>query len=203
MESLQLTGPSIFIFPRDYNFPPFFTLQVPAATLHAQSQKWSSLILAYCRHHRIWRLSLVDAVNWDLFWNKQLDKRLSVVDAREILEFMRREGRVEWVGFAKEADRNVAWVWWRTPEEWAAVIESWVDQTGQKGAVLTFYELMEGDATSSTGKLEPTGCDTSLIRRLAFHGMDPELFQRSMSVLVKKGKAQVFGQEDQRGVKFF
>ena len=38
---------------------------------------------------------------------------------------------------------------------------------------------------------------------LDFHGMDPELLQRALSVLVKRGKAQVFGQEDQQGVKFF
>jgi ESCRT-II complex subunit VPS25 len=33
--------------------------------------------------------------------------------------------------------------------------------------------------------------------------MDPDLLQRVMSILVKRGKAQVFGQEDQQGVKFF
>lgn len=38
---------------------------------------------------------------------------------------------------------------------------------------------------------------------IEFHGMDPELLQRALSILVKRGKAQVFGQEDQQGVKFF
>ena len=38
---------------------------------------------------------------------------------------------------------------------------------------------------------------------LDFHGMDAELFQRSLGLLVKRGKAQVFGSEDQQGVKFF
>lgn len=36
-----------------------------------------------------------------------------------------------------------------------------------------------------------------------FHGMDIELLQRSLNVLVKRGKAQIFGSEDQQGVKFF
>lgn len=36
-----------------------------------------------------------------------------------------------------------------------------------------------------------------------FHGMDPEVLQRSLNVLVKRGKAQVFGGDDQQGVKFF
>jgi ESCRT-II complex subunit VPS25 len=38
---------------------------------------------------------------------------------------------------------------------------------------------------------------------IEFHGMDPELLQKALAVLVKRGKAQVFGQEDQQGVKFF
>ena len=33
--------------------------------------------------------------------------------------------------------------------------------------------------------------------------MDPEILQKSLAVLVKRGKAQVFGSEDQKGVKFF
>ena len=36
-----------------------------------------------------------------------------------------------------------------------------------------------------------------------FHGMDPELLQKALGVLVKRGKAQIFGQEDSQGVKFF
>lgn len=80
-----------------------------------------------------------------------------------------------------------AWIWWRKPEEWGNLIREWVDETGQKGSVLTFYEIVEGEATE--------GQD--------FYGMDMEVLQKSLNVLVKKGKAQVFGQEDQLGVKFF
>lgn len=111
-----------FAFPRHYNFPPFFTRQDNITTLHAQCQKWSSLILSYCRYYKIWKLSLVDALSTDLFNNKKLDKRLSLKDAREMLEFMRKEGRAEWIG----KDENVAWIWWRNPEEWAMTIADWV-----------------------------------------------------------------------------
>ncbi len=38
---------------------------------------------------------------------------------------------------------------------------------------------------------------------LEFHGMDPELLQRSLQILVKRGKAQIFGSDDSLGVKFF
>lgn len=38
---------------------------------------------------------------------------------------------------------------------------------------------------------------------LDFHGLDAEILQKALAILVKRGKAQVFGQEDQQGVKFF
>lgn len=36
-----------------------------------------------------------------------------------------------------------------------------------------------------------------------FHDLDTELFAKAMTCVVKKGKAQVFGDEDSRGAKFF
>lgn len=61
------------------------------------------------------------------------------MDAREVLEWMRGQGRIEWIGgraggggsgSGGGADvnegRNVCWVWWRTPEEWAVAIAEWV-----------------------------------------------------------------------------
>ncbi|TGJ81740.1 hypothetical protein E0Z10_g7006, partial [Xylaria hypoxylon] len=82
---------------------------------------------------------------------------------------------------------DVVWVYWRTPEEWAALVEAWVDETAQKGTVLTLYELSQGEDTSGT----------------EFHGLDLDLLQKALQVLVKRNKAQIFGQEDQLGIKFF
>lgn len=53
--------------------------------------------------------------------------------------------------------------------------------------VLTVYELVEGEATMSQ----------------EWHGMDVDVMMKSLNVLVKRGKAQVFGSEGQEGVKFF
>lgn len=91
------------------------------------------------------------------------------------------------VGGAVAAGKIVAWIWWRRPEEWAELLADWAEETGQKNTVLTLYELMEGEATSSR----------------EFHGMDLDVMLKSLNVLVKRGKAQVFGNEDQQGVKFF
>lgn len=164
-----------FPFPREFQFPPFFSRQPNAQTHHAQLLKWSSLIIAYCRHHRIFKLSLSSSSSStpstfspssssltnpasgpdpapgadELFHNRKLDKHLSVEDVKEVVEFMRKDGRAEYVG-AKEGD--VVWVYWRTPEEWAGLVEEWVEGTGQKGSVLTVYELVEGDATRGAGE---------------------------------------------------
>lgn len=93
------------------------------------------------------------------------------------------DSRAEWIGAAPkkaaataaaaadgdEDTRGRFWVFWRKPEEWAGVLEAWVDATGQRGSVLTLYELAESDATANQ----------------EFHGIDAELLQRSLMVLVK------------------
>ncbi|KAI5301115.1 hypothetical protein KEM56_001952 [Ascosphaera pollenicola] len=124
-----------------------------------------------------------------------IQKRVPLAAARNIIDWMcREEGdrRAEWIGAAANANANAnakvtAYIWWRRPEEWASVIYEWAEQTGQKKTVLTLYELIEGEETMSQ----------------EFHGMDTAVMQKSLSVLVKNGKAQIFGNEDEQGVKFF
>ena len=58
---------------------------------------------------------------------------------------------------------------------------------GQKGAVLTVYELREGDAVMGR----------------EWGGMEEGMLRKVLGVLVKRGKAQVFGQQEGEGVKFF
>lgn len=172
------TAPAPFEFPREYFFPPFFTRQTNLNTHHAQLVKWSTLVLAYCQHHRIFKLPLsptsssasnptattttpaANASAEDIFFNRRLNRRLALADVREVIDFMRKDGRAEYVGggeaggaAAAGAGGDVVWVYWRTPEEWAALVEGWVDETAQKGTVLTLYELTEGEGTRGTGKL--------------------------------------------------
>jgi len=121
LQTMMTLSPSTtFSYPRHYNFPPFFTRQPQLTTFHAQCRKWSLLIQAYCRFHRLFRLPL----DSPLFTNERLNRRLVPEDARAVLDFMRSEGRAEWVRGGEE--RSVAWVWWRTPEEWAGIIGDWV-----------------------------------------------------------------------------
>ena len=175
-----------FVFPKSYFFPPFFSPQPTLQTRQAQLRKWSFLIQKYCRHHRIFELSIIDALDSPLFHNPTLKKRLSLEDAKEVIDYMAShdgDGRAEWLSTEKAS----AWIWWRNPEEWANLIAAWVEETGQKGVVLTLYELVQGEATE----------------KQEFYGLDSRVLQKSLTILVRKGKAQVFGTEDQQGVKFF
>ncbi|KAL5000507.1 ESCRT-II complex subunit-domain-containing protein [Aspergillus recurvatus] len=179
-----------FHFPPNYSFPPFFSLQPNANTRAVQLQRWSSLIQSWCRHHRIYKINLIEAIESPLFRNTTLKKQLGLSDARTVLDWMckgEEEGgggrRAEWI----DGTKNTVWIWWRRPEEWAGVIADWIENTGQKNVVLTVYELIEGEATISQ----------------EWHGMDSEVMMKSLNVLVKQGKAQVFGSEGEEGVKFF
>jgi ESCRT-II complex subunit VPS25 len=195
-----LTNPN-FVFPPHYSFPPFFTLQPVASTRSSQLASWSTLIQSYCRHNRIFTLSLIDALPTPLFTNSTLRRSLSLRDAKAIITYMASpEGgnRAEFINTSSSSKKAVkageegeggkAWIYWRRPEEWAAALEEWVERTGQKGTVLTLYEIVEGDAS----------------RREEFYGMDMELLQKSLGICVKRGRAQVFGSgSDGEGVKFF
>lgn len=189
-----------FQFPPHYTFPPFFTLQPNLTTLSRQLALWSSLIQSYCAYNRIFKLSLSSSANSPLFHNASLSRTLDVLSIRRVLDYMASadgDYRAEWVptsstkrsgtSNATGAEKSSAWVYWRRPEEWADLIYNWVDGTGQKGSVLTVYELRESDA----------------VQREEWIGMDEELFRRCLDALIRKGKAQVFGTDDGAGVKFF
>lgn len=78
------------------------------------------------------------------------------------------------------------YVYWRRPEEWAELLYQYVDATGQKGSILTLYELTESEA----------------VQKEEWRNMDAELLRKSLNVLVRKQRAQVFGQGQELGVKF-
>lgn len=122
---------------------------------------------------------------------------------RDVVDFMRKDGTAEYVGGAKEGG-DVVFLYWRKPEEWAGLVESYVEETGQKGSVLTVYELVEGEGTSGTGKLSLQAEGEEMLMPIAeIHGMDTEVLMKALNILVKRNKAQIFGQDDSLGVKFF
>jgi len=186
------TAPA-FIYPAHHSFPPFYTLQPNLTTRASQLTSWTTLILTYCAHHRVYRLSPTSP----LFFNAALNRRLGPDDARIVLAHLASKGRAEWVSppapaHAKNshAPANAdaeAWIWWRSPDEWAALVAAWVDETGQRGVVLTLYELREGDATAGR----------------EFHGLPVEMLATALAGLARRGKVGLLGDGEDGGVKFF
>jgi ESCRT-II complex subunit VPS25 len=160
-----------FKFPKLYAYPPMWSIQRVLATRQRQFKRWSGIILAYCRHSRIWRLNLVEALDTPLFRNTDIKKWLTLEEVHQIIDWMTGEEglkRAEWVGGNDE--KTVAWIYWRRPEEWAEVIANWVinncrlfafckaakiriqvEETGQRNTVLTLYELTQGESTTNQG----------------------------------------------------
>lgn len=181
-----------FNFPTYTTFPPFYTLQPNLTTRARQLALWSQLILSFTAHNRLYRLSLSSPPP-DLFANPAIRRDLSEPDIRAVLDHMAlpaNGSRVEWIPPAggSRGERSAScWVYWRTLAEWADLIYGWVDETGQKGSVLTVYELREGEAVGGR----------------EWVGMEEEMLKKVLGVLVKKGRAQIFGQGEGEGVKFF
>lgn len=184
-----------FRFPAHYSFPPFFTLQPNVTTLSTQLNLWFDLILSYCKHYRQFKLSVSTIVNSPLFNNGAIGRRLDVVSIRRVLNHMTSaEGdrRAEWAvtpgAKSKTVDeQSVVWIYWKRPEEWGECVFAWVNDTGQKGSVLTVYELRESDA----------------VQKMDWRGMDEDMFRKCLDTLCKGGKAQIFGNDQESGVKFF
>ncbi len=93
------------------------------------------IIQSYCRHHRLFRLSLSDQLESELFFNRTLDRRLKLPDARRVLEYMRDKEHVaemvslkEGGGKTKGGEGDTYWVWWRRVDDWAGLIEAWVGE---------------------------------------------------------------------------
>ncbi|MCJ1433956.1 hypothetical protein MMC27_003321 [Xylographa pallens] len=118
-----------FAFPPSHSFPPFWTIQPTLSTRAAQFRKWAALILAYCQHQRLFSLTLTDALQTPLFHNSALRKRLTLGEAREIIDWMCSkdgDGRAEWIGAGEGRSKERAWIWWRSVDEWGEEIREWV-----------------------------------------------------------------------------
>lgn len=78
---------------------------------------------------------------------------------KEVLGWMASEAgamRGEWDGDnagggGNNNRRDVFWVYWKRPEDWGQGVWEWVDAVGQRGGVLTVYELLYGEGTVGQG----------------------------------------------------
>ncbi|BGP36961.1 hypothetical protein JCM10449v2_000865 [Rhodotorula kratochvilovae] len=194
-----VSSSSSFLFPSLFSFPPFFTRQPNPQTWAHQLDQWRALVLAHARFTRTFRLEGSDEqCGAEPFRNHALNRQLPLPVLRLILDSLVASGSAAWDpstapagGKSKGGAQSggAVWLYWRRPEEWAAVIYDWVKETGQTGSVMTFYELTEGGDLAHTTE---------------FHRLPEFILRKALDVLAKQGKAQVLKGlgEDGDGVKF-
>ena len=127
-------------FPWQHGFPPFYTLQPNLETRKKQLDAWRSIVLDYCQKRGLTSLDLREASQSPLFNNVAIQRRLSDEAVKAVFDELAAKGNLEWLDKCQTRCN----VYWRSPEEWGALIYNHVKSKGQTNAVCTFYELTEG-----------------------------------------------------------
>uniref|UniRef100_A0A061RHC1 ESCRT-II complex subunit VPS25 n=1 Tax=Tetraselmis sp. GSL018 TaxID=582737 RepID=A0A061RHC1_9CHLO len=174
-----------FQTPFFWNYPPYFTLQPVKDSREKQINLWHDLILSYCKHQKIYVISGNATDRFPLFTNTSINRSLNQDAINTILGAAVTAGRAEWLG--KEQDQCI--VYWRSLKEWAELLYSFAQSTGQKDPVMTVEEISSGVETQGT--------------ELA--GVHREVLVRAIRRLEKSDRARLFKGEsgDDDGVKFF
>jgi len=154
-------------------------------TRKKQSQLWGDLILAYCKHHKLYELNLAEAQGTPLFTNAALKRKLPYEGIVTFVEDLVASGNAEWVS----EDKARVSILWKNIDHWASAIMKWVVYSGKTDTVLTVWEIQNGDDS----------------RDQEFFGLDTRILLKALQLLERQGKAQVFsGSSDENlGVKFF
>lgn len=172
-----------FEWPWQYNFPPFYTLQPNLDTRRKQIDAWTSLVLAYHRHHRNCVMDVSESQSSPLFHNSSIDRRLTLDTIYIVLDELHKKGNIEWT----DKTKRQCIVMWRTPNEWGSLIYKWAADRGLINSVCTLYELANGDDTVNE----------------EFHGLDTNILLKSLKTLESQQKAEMISFNGSEGVKFF
>lgn len=173
---------SKFVFPWEYEFPPFFTIQPNLETKKLQLEAWRSLILDYCQHNGIHQLNLREWLGKPPFYNETIDRRLSLDSMKVVVNSLVAKRFAEWL----DKDHETCLIYSRPPEQWAQIMQDYVKEKSLHNMILTFYELLEGDETKGR----------------EFHQLDEIIFLKALKILEKSGKAAVIEIDGNKGVKF-
>ena len=167
-------------FPWEYNFPPFFTIQINQDTRRAQLDAWRALVCNYCNHNNIFQLDIRSALNHQLFQNKAINRSLTKESLNVILEDLREHGNLEWI----DKDHTEFYIHWKSPSQWAQLLYAHANKKSLTNTVCTFYELTGDD---------PSG---------EFYGLDENVLKKAIQILEKQGKAALISFDGNEGVKF-
>lgn len=172
-----------FNFPREYNFPPFFTIQPNLEIQRVQLESWRSLILDFCQHEGIHKLCLRDWLNKPPFSNETINRRLDIGTLKTIIDSLVAKRFAEWVD---GKNKETCLIYARPPDQWAQIIYDYVKEKALQNTIVTFYEMLEDDST----------------KKYEFHQLDELIFLKALRILEKSGKCSVIEMNGSKGVKF-
>lgn len=95
------------------------------------------------------------------------------------------QGKGEW----SDKNKSKIFIYWKSPTEWADIIQNWAVETGHNGGTLcTVYELRNEEKTE-------------------FYQLDETMFQKACQILVKRKKIEYYQKNgsnpsDEDGIKF-
>ncbi|VDM72076.1 unnamed protein product [Strongylus vulgaris] len=121
----------------------YFSLQQTLVTREKQLETWASLVIDYTQHYKIFTLDVAEVANSELFHNHKLNRRLSPEGIRAVFDYLEQKKHVEWIDLAKTRCH----IYWRRPDEWAALIYAWAVSNGLLNTPCTLYEIAHGDDT--------------------------------------------------------
>lgn len=174
-----------FEFPFFWSFPPYFTLQPVEETRRKQVALWCELILRWCKHHQVYKLSTDVAEDTALFANQQINRSLNGETRTLLLQVLVKNGNGMWLS----KSQSQCLILWKKLPEWAAALHEWALSIGMQDAVTSIEEIMDGE--------DSVGTD--------FAGMPKELLLEAVKILEQQRKAKLFKgtSADDIGIKFF
>ncbi|XP_075216575.1 vacuolar protein sorting 25 isoform X2 [Lycorma delicatula] len=125
-------------WPWQYSFPPFFTIQPNIETRAKQLEAWKTLVLDYHKASQQAILDISEAERSPLFNNASIKRRLPSEGIILVLESLAKKGNAE----PCDKSKSRWYIYWHTLSEWADIVYSWAQETGQVNSVCTLYEII-------------------------------------------------------------
>lgn len=172
-------------WPAIHAFAPMYSQQINADTEAIRMDSWCGLIVAYFKHHKLYKLDVDAWLAYALFDNKTISRSLTRQGLLDIIDSMVQRGNAEW----ETPDKAACTIMFRTVREWAGLIYAWAKDTIQGVTeICTLYELQHGDDVKGT----------------LLEDIDVDVLRKALHLLEKDGKVQVFtASGSDEGVKFF
>ncbi|EDK45890.1 conserved hypothetical protein [Lodderomyces elongisporus NRRL YB-4239] len=156
-QPITLSSLSTFEFPRIHTFPPLYTKQPNQTIQQQQLESWTNIILSYCEFYKITSLTsegqprhsqLFSKAQFNLFpllfENKSINRHVNADFKTTILTHLIHTKKAEYINL-KRPELGI-FIYWRSVVDWGNILYDYISNTGQKGTVMTLYELTKGGA---------------------------------------------------------